>query len=201
MNTPFFIFVAYLQARLLSYRKQCKILRAFKVVLRDVVSTSNQVIPMKFGKAAGFLVKCLLICALSGGLAVVFNSARPNPYTFAELSHPQPPEILEIATADLVQDYSAEKFSFVDARSAMEFEMGHVPGAVNIPIDKEGAELADLAAKVDSDRKVIVYCDGLACGKSMIVAKKLRGLGFKDISIYTDGIDGWIGAGMDLEAN
>ena len=156
---------------------------------------------MKFGKAAGFLVKCLLICALSGGLAVVFNSARPNPYTFAELSHPQPPEILELTTADLVQDFPVGKYSFVDARPEMEFEMGHVPGAINIPIDKEGSELAELAAMVDSSRKVIVYCDGLTCGKSLIVAQKLLGLGFKDISIYTDGIDGWIGAGMDLEAN
>lgn len=156
---------------------------------------------MRFGKATGFLVKCLLICALSGGLAFVFNSARTTPYTFAELSHPQPPEIQEIATAELLQDFSAGKYSFFDARSAMEFGMGHVPEAVNIPIDKEGAELADLAAMVDSSRRVIVYCDGLTCGKSLIVAKKLRGLGFKDISIYTEGIDGWIGAGMDLEAN
>jgi rhodanese-related sulfurtransferase len=156
---------------------------------------------MKFGKVAAFLVKLILICALSGGLAVAFNTARPKPYTFAELSHPQPPEILEITTDALVKDFSSGEYSFVDARSDMEYAMAHIPGAVNIPSWAVGDELAGLVALVDPDRPVIVYCDGLSCGKSLIVAKKLVEHGFKDVSVYTEGIDGWIGAGMDLEAN
>ncbi|NDV24809.1 rhodanese-like domain-containing protein [Desulfovibrio sp. JC022] len=156
---------------------------------------------MKFGTFASFLVKALLICLLSGGLAVAFNTARPKPHTLAELSHPQPPEIGEVGTVDLLQDFTAGKYSFVDARSSMEFDMGHIPGALNITVNMEGDELAVQAAMIDQSRPVIIYCDGLSCGKSLIVAKKLVEKGIKDVSVYTEGIDGWIGAGMDLEAN
>ncbi|ACS80155.1 rhodanese-like domain-containing protein [Maridesulfovibrio salexigens] len=156
---------------------------------------------MKFGKVAAFLVKVILICVISGGLAVAFNTARSKPYTFAELSHPQPPEIGEIGSADLLQDFTVGKYFFVDARSDMEFAMGHIPGALNITTSMEGDEFAAQVAQIDRNLPVIVYCDGLSCGKSLIVAKKLVEQGFKDVTVYTEGIDGWIGAGMDLEAN
>ncbi|NDV27648.1 rhodanese-like domain-containing protein [Desulfovibrio sp. JC010] len=156
---------------------------------------------MKFGKMTGFLVKAVLICALSGGLAVAFNTARPKPYTLAELSHAQPAEVLEITTADLVESYNEGKFFFIDARGEMEFAMGHVPGAVNLPSEKEGEEFTALLAQIDPNIAIVVYCDGLTCGKSLIVAKKLLENGFRNVSVYNEGIDGWISAGMDLEAN
>ncbi|WP_319760192.1 rhodanese-like domain-containing protein [Maridesulfovibrio sp.] len=156
---------------------------------------------MKFGKMTGFLVKVILICALSGGLAVVFNSARPEPYTFAELGHAQPPEIKEINTLQLTENFAPEKYTFVDARSDTDYSMGHIPKAVSIPSWAIKDELLEKAALVDRKRPVIVYCDGLSCGKSRIVAKKLLALGYRDITVFTDGIDGWIGAGMDLEAD
>ncbi|WP_421902156.1 rhodanese-like domain-containing protein [Maridesulfovibrio sp.] len=156
---------------------------------------------MKFGKVTGFLVKVVLICVISGGLAVAFNTARSKSYTLAELSHPQPPEIGEASSTDLLQDYVPGKYYFVDARSDMEFAMGHIPGALNIPVDLEGDAFAAQVARIDRALPVIVYCDGLSCGKSLIVAKKLVEQGFRDVTVYTEGIDGWIGAGMDLEAN
>ncbi|WP_415712861.1 rhodanese-like domain-containing protein [Maridesulfovibrio sp.] len=156
---------------------------------------------MKFGKMAGFLVKVILISLISGGLAVVFNDARLKPYTFAELNHPQPPQIAEISTSELVKDFVSGNFFFVDARSDMDFAMGHIPGALNIPSWAVGEELAGLVAQIPPQVPVIVYCDGLSCGKSRIVAKKLQEKGLKSISVYVEGIDGWIGAGMDLEAN
>ena len=156
---------------------------------------------MKFGKMAGFLVKAILICVLSVGLAVAFNTARPKPYSFAELNNPQPPEIGEISTADLLQSLAEGKYFFVDARSDMDFAMGHIPGAVNIPSFLEGDEFVAKATLIDRNMPVVIYCDGLSCGKSLIVAKKLVEQGFRDVTVYTEGIDGWISAGKDLEAN
>lgn len=155
---------------------------------------------MKFGKTTGFLVKAILILAISGGLAVAFNTARPEPYTFAELNNPHPPGIGEIVTADLLEGFASGKFFIIDARSDMEFSMGHVPGALNIPSGLEGEGFAVKAAQVSRDLPIVIYCDGLACGKSLTVAKKLLELGFRNVSVYTEGIDGWLGAGMDLEA-
>ncbi|TIH11482.1 rhodanese-like domain-containing protein [Marinifilum sp. JC120] len=156
---------------------------------------------MKFGKITSFLVKALVLCLVSAGLAVAFNTARTKPYTITELNNPQPPEIGEINTVDLVQDFAPGKFFFVDARSDMEFSMGHIPGALSIPSGLEDEAFAAKLVLIDQNLPVIIYCDGLECGKSLIVAKKLIKNGFRSVSVYTEGIDGWLGAGMDLEAN
>lgn len=155
---------------------------------------------MKFGRMTGFLVKAILILAIAGGLAVAFNTARLKPYTFAELNNPQPPEIAEIVTADLLAGFASGSFFIIDARSDMEFSMGHVPGAMSIPSSLEGDFFSAKAAQVSRGLPIVIYCDGLECGKSLIVAKRLVELGFRSVSVYTEGIDGWLGAGMDLEA-
>lgn len=156
---------------------------------------------MKFGKLTAFTVKVLVVCLLSGGLAVLFNTARTKPLTFLELNNPRPPGVEEIDTAVLLQDFAADKYFIIDARSEMDFAMGHIPGAMSFPSGLEGDDFAAKAAMVSHNFPVLIYCDGLACGKSLIVAQKLLGMGFRYVLVYTEGIDGWLGAGMDLEVN
>ncbi len=156
---------------------------------------------MRFGKTTAYLFKFIFICLLSAGLAFAFNMVRSNPYTVEEVLNPQPKGIEEIVTADILAAYDAGNVQVVDARSDMDFAMGHIPGAINIPSWAIKDELAALAGPLDKKLPVIVYCDGLSCGKSMIVAKKLLELGFRKVSVYTDGIDGWLSAGRDMEAN
>ncbi|MBX7106780.1 MAG: FAD-dependent oxidoreductase, partial [Gemmataceae bacterium] len=61
--------------------------------------------------------------------------------------HPQtPPD-------ECVPKTPAESF-VVDVRTPKEFAAGHVPGAVNIPVD----ELRGRLAEVPSDRPILVYC-------------------------------------------
>ncbi|CCO24668.1 rhodanese-like domain-containing protein [Maridesulfovibrio hydrothermalis] len=156
---------------------------------------------MKFGKKTAFLAKVFFICALSAVLAVGFNMVRPAPYTFAELSSPEPQGIAEIDTIAMLEAYDSGNVVVVDARSDMDYGMGHVPGSLNIPSWAIGDELEAMAAQIEQGKPIIIYCDGLSCGKSMIVAKKLVEKGFRDVSVYTDGIDGWLSAGRDLEVN
>jgi phage shock protein E len=43
----------------------------------------------------------------------------------------------------------------LDVRTPLEFEAGHVPGALNIPFDQVAARTAELGAK---DKPLLVYC-------------------------------------------
>lgn len=49
---------------------------------------------------------------------------------------------------------SPESFLLIDVRTELEFSKGHIPGAVNIPVDNLRARLAELPR----DRSIVAYC-------------------------------------------
>ncbi len=155
---------------------------------------------MKIGKKLSFILKVLLICVISAGLAWSFNSLRPVASDHNS-SAVQQIEIFEIDGAGLIEAFESGEAVFIDARSDSDFAMGHIPGATNVPSWAVHAELDGLIASIPKDKMIIVYCDGLSCGKSKIVARKLAEKGFSKLAVYPDGLDGWLGLGKDLEAN
>ncbi len=62
--------------------------------------------------------------------------------------HPQ----IDLET--VLADSSADKPFLLDVRTAQEFANGHIPGAVNIPVDDLRSRLQELP----QDRKIAVYC-------------------------------------------
>jgi len=64
----------------------------------------------------------------------------------------------------------------VDVRSAEEYQGGHFPGALNVPLDEIGARTAELGGK---DEPIVVYCRS---GRRSAVAKQtLEKAGFTNI--------------------
>jgi phage shock protein E len=66
----------------------------------------------------------------------------------------------------------------VDVRSKLEFWMGHLPGAVCIPVDRLPGGLAEHAA-VASDSRILVYCASGA--RSRIATRQLRAAGYQNV--------------------
>jgi len=81
-----------------------------------------------------------------------------------------PPGIIDGATA---QRLHAGGVTVVDVRTPMEFEAGHVPGAINIPFDQVAARTAELGAK---GKPLLLYCR--TGRRSGIAAAELARLGF-----------------------
>lgn len=63
-----------------------------------------------------------------------------------------PPGVIDGATAQRLQ---AGGVTVVDVRTPMEFQAGHVPGAINIPFDQVAARTAELGAR---DKPLLLYC-------------------------------------------
>ena len=80
----------------------------------------------------------------------------------------------------------------VDVRGASEYEAGHVPGALNIPVGL----LDDHLAELPTSQPVVVHCQGGA--RSSIAASVLRARGFDAVLNMTGGLDAWMAAGLPV---
>lgn len=69
----------------------------------------------------------------------------------------------------------------IDVRSKLEFWLGHLPGAVNVPVDQLPGGLAEVAG-INPKSRILVYC--ASGGRSAAAAAALRAAGYLRV---TDG--------------
>jgi rhodanese-related sulfurtransferase/biotin operon repressor len=82
----------------------------------------------------------------------------------------------------------------LDVRPAEEFAAGHLPGAINVPIER----LESYLAKLPKRKEVVAYCRGPYCLMSFEAVEKLRRRGFKAKRLE-DGFPEWRAAGLPVE--
>ena len=82
----------------------------------------------------------------------------------------------------------------LDVRPAEEFAAGHLPGAINVPMEKFESSLAKIAKK----REVVAYCRGPYCLMSFEAVLKLRAHGWKARRLE-EGFPEWKAAGLPVE--
>jgi len=95
-------------------------------------------------------------------------------------------ELLERARSGLV--------TVVDVRPSEEFAAGHVPGAVNLPLEQLESRLHQLPR----DQEIVAYCRGPYCVLAFEAVAKLRDKGFKARRLQ-DGFPEWKSAGLPVE--
>lgn len=100
-----------------------------------------------------------------------------------------------VSRKELVERLRGGTVTLLDVRPADEFALGHLPGAVNVPLDRLDAALAGLA----TDHTVIAYCRGPYCILSFEAVAKLRLCGVEAYRLE-DGYPEWKAAGLPVEA-
>jgi rhodanese-related sulfurtransferase len=100
--------------------------------------------------------------------------------------------------ADLLKEVKGNRdVIIVDIRSREEFARGHIPSAVNIPED----ELHSRALDELPGSKLLVITS-YACSNdemSGVARDSLLDLGFANVAILRNGIDGWAQQGFEVE--
>ena len=99
-----------------------------------------------------------------------------------------------VSREELVDRLRDGLVTVLDVRPADEFEMGHLPGAINIPIGDLEARLADL----DPSQEIVAYCRGAYCVLSFEAVAALRARGFK-VRRLEEGFPEWKAAGLPLD--
>src|SRR6516225_4996261 len=82
-----------------------------------------------------------------------------------------------------------------DVRPKDEFTLGHLPGALNIPL----AELDRRLGELPKSREVIAYCRGPYCVLSFEAVAALRARGYR-VRRLEDGYPEWKAAGLPVES-
>ena len=88
------------------------------------------------------------------------------------------------------QLFETQQALFIDSRHEFDFRLGHIRGALNLPVGE--FEKRDSAlAKIPRDTLLVVYCDGAECNSSFELAGKLYVHGFKNVRIFFSGWQDW----------
>lgn len=98
-----------------------------------------------------------------------------------------------VSRAELLERIRAGLVTVLDVRPADEYALGHLPGAVNIPLKEIEARLAEL----DPCQEVVAYCRGPYCVLSYEAVSLLREHGFRARRLV-DGLPEWRRAGLPV---
>jgi rhodanese-related sulfurtransferase/DNA-binding transcriptional ArsR family regulator len=102
-------------------------------------------------------------------------------------------EMEAVSREELLARLRAGDVTVLDVRPADEFELGHLPGAVSVPLPDLERWLAD----VDPRREVVAYCRGAYCVLSYEAVALLRARGFSAWRLE-DGLPEWRAAGLPV---
>ena len=99
-----------------------------------------------------------------------------------------------ISQRELLKRIKENTVTLLDVRTEEDFKLGHLPGAINIPIGELGKHLADLP----SDIEIVAYCRGPHCVFSHQAMEYLNASGFT-ARCFATGFPGWKAAGLTIE--
>jgi rhodanese-related sulfurtransferase len=87
----------------------------------------------------------------------------------------------------------------LDARTAEEYESGHIPGAILCDYFEMGYYFESVLPMLSPEDRIGIYCTGPTCDDSEMLARELYALGYTKLCVYRGGIEKWLEAGLPIE--
>jgi ArsR family transcriptional regulator len=98
-----------------------------------------------------------------------------------------------VSRRELIERCRLGVVTILDVRPEDEFALGHLPGALNIPLRDLEARLGE----IDRGQDIVAYCRGPYCVLSYEAVASLRARGFKARRLE-DGLPEWRAAGLPV---
>lgn len=145
------------------------------------------------------VLKALIIISLSLAFGIAYLMAVSNRLPLqSQTSATQQKKYQEIDLAKAKERFD-QGWLFVDARSQLSYNEGHIKGAICFPAGEFLQRIVEFEKNYPKDKKMVVYCSGVGCATSYFLADRLAERGYKNIEIFFGGWNGWVQAGYPIE--
>ena len=152
------------------------------------------------------IIRSLFLVVIASAVGLIVNAVRtPN----VDLFGYQPPKkkIVEAAKAskeatisdiNLATALELQKTSgalFIDARKKVEFDTGHIRGAINIPSEVFDEAFPPHKPSILKADKIVTYCSDVECDEAYELAEMLRETLRRSILVFGGGMKEYQGKG------
>lgn len=155
-----------------------------------------------------YMIELGIILVLSVAIGLVYNHTQATPMPLFSKYEPMPvtetgedlSAYYDEIDADTLQGLmDADMVVVLDARIAEKYDSGHIPGAVSLPIVDFQQKYDSVAPLLQENKSIVVYCIGVHCVDSAMLAKQLHDNGHREIFVYKGGIEEWLQLGYPVE--
>ncbi len=134
------------------------------------------------------LLACVLGFSYTATMKKGLFAESPKKPTTTQPSVSNGPQMIHLEEAKSL--FESGTSLFIDARHEFDYKLGHIKGAMNIPL-KEFDTRKDTLNTYPKDNSIVVYCDGVECNSSIEFAAKLFADGFTNVKIFFGGWKEW----------
>ncbi len=121
------------------------------------------------------------------GFGLLYSSSPSIPYNVSS----------QVDFPGVYQIWQSNDAVFVDTRSSASFRQGHIPGAINVPINRVVQYLDRLPT--DKETRLITYCGSIACPNAFQLMNVLLGKGYVNVRFFPRGLRDWHAMGYPIE--
>lgn len=100
-----------------------------------------------------------------------------------------------VDAAELRRRLKAGEVTVIDVRPALEYEAGHIAGALSVPLE----HLDERLPEVPKSRPIVAYCRGPYCVYAIEAVERLRERGYR-VRRLAEGVPDWRRAGYPVAA-
>jgi len=102
-------------------------------------------------------------------------------------------QVPQIGVDDLTESLNHHAVTLIDVRNANEWAVGHIAGAIHIPLGRLGERFAE----IPQGKPIVMQCAGGA--RSLIGASVLKARGVDRVINLVGGFGAWVKAGQPVE--
>ncbi len=149
-----------------------------------------------------FIFQVAIILAISIVAGLAFNHFRADSLPLFKEYQPVPPS--GVAPDEDLSSYYKEMdmdtlkalmesnmIILLDARHSSLYKEGHLPNAISLPIIEFNQKYESVAPLLVKDKSLVLYCSGITCPDSSLLARELSRKGFTDIYVFKGGFEEW----------
>ncbi len=148
-------------------------------------------------RLAWTLTCALAVAGIGGTLGLLVNAVSSAGIRLIPSSAP-PGRVIDLTDARRLFDDRAAHF--IDARPRRDFAVGHIAGALNVPLAERAGALDRLQKELPRTQPLVVYCEGGRCDSASELSAWLAGNGWRDVRVLGDGYPVWLAAGFPVSS-